>query len=613
MTRLFRQLPGVALILRTVTHALYAMNKQKGEILSKRSDTKSLQLRNIYKLSLILIIFLLCISENSAQDLSNIASAKPVVLTGSVFAGTSYASGPSQSELSPYGYNLGANLSLDFYGVFQLPFSFTFSNYGTDYSTMSFRRFGISPSYKKFKFHLGYRSYQLSPYILSGMTTLGAGAEYNGEKFRILLFYGKIMDQLYTGSNYVIFNDPDIKQFTRWNFGTKIGFGKPANSVNLHIFRAIDRDNTGSSDFLLKNQMYPMENLSIGIDLKQQIFKVLTFTANGASSFLTHNTGGRDIDGTDEEEKWIAYAAPFLSVNKTTRASFAYDAKLSLNVKGYTLGVKYQHVDPMYNTLGVSFLRKNVNSYLFDFGGGLFKRKLNLRGNVGLEYLNKGGFTGKEQKRIVYSFNAGLNLSRQFTMQAYYNNMTQNTLPSLEEVGDSLVFTANSKGLNTSFNYTPGKGKVRPHSIRGGYSRNTFDIVSAGLSLNANSNSSANVGYNYNIKDGWRAGGGINYSLLSSADERKTRRYGLNANIGRNFLEIFSTNFTASYRLNSVNGIRDGNVITTGFQVALRSKNKHNLSMNINYLMRNTTILKAKNELRLRLNYSYAFSSNNKN
>lgn len=565
------------------------------------------------ELLLIFFLILLCTITASAQDITNISSAKPLIVYGSVHAGTSYMTGPASPGMDPFGYSAGANITLDFYEVFQLPFSFTISKYGTGYNMMDFRRFGISPRYKKFQVHLGYRSYQLSPYILSGMTTLGAGAEYNGDKFRVLLFYGKVMDQFYTGSTYIVFDDPEVEHYTRWNYGAKIGFGKVANSVNLHIYHAEDKANTGSSDFLLKNNLNPMENLALGIDVNQQFFKVLTFTANGASSIVTFNTEGRGIDGSDEQEKWIATAAPILAVNKTTRISFAYDAKLALRIKGYSLGIKYQHVDPLFNSLGVSFMQKNVNNYLIDFGGGFFKRKVNLRGSVGLQYLNKGGFTGKEQRRIIYKLNSNINFSRQFSVQAFYNNMSQDAIPSLKEVGDSLVFTTNTEGMNASFRYSPGRGNERPHSIRGSFARNTFDIVNLGLTLSSSSNTNSNLSYNYNQKKGWRAGAGINYSLLSSGDDRTTRRYGLNANLGRNITEDFTANLNTSFRLNNVNNQSDGNVITAGLQISWRGSRKHNLSVNLNQLIRNTSILKAKNEFRARLNYSYSFSSNNKN
>ncbi|MCO5233728.1 MAG: hypothetical protein M9888_08350 [Chitinophagales bacterium] len=317
-----------------------------------------------------------------AQELSGIKEAKPVSISGSVNAGISYLDGIRNINDFPIGYNLGINLNLDFYSVFQIPFSFYFSNYGTGINTLSFKRFGISPSYKAIKLHLGYRSYVLSPYALTGMTMLGGGVELTLKKFNFLAFAGKVAEPYFMGNQYATFADSDIDFYKRWAYGVRLGFGKPSNSFKIHLFHAKDNPKTGSIDTLVRSQILPSENLVLGLETQQTIFKILTFSANGAASLFTPNLNG---DPIKDNNKWLKGFNFINTTNSSSRMSFAYDAKISVRIKTMNVGFKYQHIDPFYSSLGVSFLQTNYNNYLADLSGSLFKGKLSLMSSVGFQ------------------------------------------------------------------------------------------------------------------------------------------------------------------------------------------------------------------------------------
>jgi hypothetical protein len=74
-----------------------------------------------------------------------------------------------------------------------------------------------------------------------------------------------------------------------------------------------------------------------------------------------------------------------------------------------------------------------------DINGSLFKSKLNLSSNFGLQYVNKSGFTGLPQKRIVANVNTNVNFTKELNLNVNYSNLVQNTNPTIQELNDSLL------------------------------------------------------------------------------------------------------------------------------------------------------------------------------
>src|SRR3546814_13424720 len=72
-----------------------------------------------------------------------------------------------------------------------MPFSFVVTQYTNSY-TQPFSQFGISPSYKWAKLHLGYRNISFSPLLFDGQSFLGGGIELAPKGFYFGAFYGKL-------------------------------------------------------------------------------------------------------------------------------------------------------------------------------------------------------------------------------------------------------------------------------------------------------------------------------------------------------------------------------------------------------------------------------------
>jgi len=118
-----------------------------------------------------------------SQDLGAWKQEKWFKANGSFSAGANlYAVNGIEARRVPFSWFTACNITLQSKGV-SLPFSFQFSEQARTFR-QPFNQFGLSPTYKKFQAHLGYRSLAWSRYTLNNHMFLGAAAEYQPESYR---------------------------------------------------------------------------------------------------------------------------------------------------------------------------------------------------------------------------------------------------------------------------------------------------------------------------------------------------------------------------------------------------------------------------------------------
>lgn len=540
------------------------------------------------------------------QDLSQFRKSRPFTARGSFHSGINYLESQNPS-IDPLGYHASLNLQFSVYGVLQIPVTLSYGNYGSSINTLNFRRFGMSPSYKNLKIHGGYRSYQLSPYLMSGMTVLGGGVEYSPKKFYLLGFAGRIVDRYNLGGDFLQFQDESIQFYQRNAYGVKLGFGKSTHRYSLMALRCQDMVNTGTLDSLQKYHITPKDNFILGAEIYQQYFRRLTIHLTGAASVFTNNRQGDAIDANEFFSRWIRNVAFLTTLNTTSRYAFAYDGRISYRIKSLHIGLKYQHIDPNYTSLGVAFMQTNFDNLLVDVQGSLLRNKLVIFSNFGIQQVHRNGFTGQRQRRIVQNTNINWNFNKSVSLQMSYNDLAQNTDAKLEEVADSLQLTVNSRGWNMGWTIKPGRQKEKPHVLNAQVSRNTFSIIQNDLSLSENSNITSNLGYRYILKKHWNLSASMHYHQFTIDQGRTAQRYGLVMGYGRNLTEKWNVKGQGSYKLNFTEAARDGYVLNAGLNLEWRPHKAHQIYASASALWRQTQILSPREEWRWRLNYSYSF------
>jgi len=386
------------------------------------------------------VFFLLSITSATlyAQDLGNMKEQKPFTIHGSFNANLiGYNANGIDARQQPFSYVLSANATATFYGV-ELPFAFTYSNRQSDFS-QPFNRFGLSPHYKWLTVHAGYRSVNFSSFTMSGHSFLGAGVEMNPGKFR----FGFISGRFNRSTDPNTYDKVDtLPYYKRNGLAVKLGVGSNKSFVDLVFLKVQDDKSTIPYDTIYPGRT-PEDNFVTGINSKLAFSKYLFFEGEGAVSIFTDNQYAAEITGEDAEK--IKKFENVILVNQSSRYFTALKASLVYKVKTFSLKAEYKRIDPGYKSLGTYYFSTDLQSIAVGPSFSLFKKKLNIRGNIGLQSDNLKKTKKSTSKRTVGSANISYNPSQKFGIDGSYSNFsTSQKAGRIPLVDTSKIFQSNS-------------------------------------------------------------------------------------------------------------------------------------------------------------------------
>jgi hypothetical protein len=329
------------------------------------------------------LAFLLINITSFSQDLSTIAKQDPFKISGTINAKLQfYNTDKTNPSLSPFVWYLQGSPVVSLYGIV-LPFSFRISEQQRDFR-QPFNQFGVSPSYKWAKLHLGYKSLNWSTFALAGHSISGAGFELSPGKFHIGLITGRLLKPVKYIDNpeVVITQTPAYKRNgTAFTFG----YGTEQNNVNLVILKAKD-DSTSAGDIPLQYQVTPDENLVVSLISKQVIAKNFIFDLEVAQSLYTTNMGTKLSDTTGG---FMAKAFPFLMKSHlSTTSSNAIQTSIGYQSDIFKLLLKYQRIDPNFKSMGAYYFLTDVSNITVEPTVKIMKNKLTLGGSFGTQFDN---------------------------------------------------------------------------------------------------------------------------------------------------------------------------------------------------------------------------------
>ena len=184
----------------------------------------------------IVLLALMSALHVSAQDIAQIAKSDPLIITGAVGTrNTYYHSSGSIKYSSPLSNMVYANLNVSVYG-FSMPFSLYYSNDNLDFNYPHFS-FNVSPRYKNWQLFVGQSSMPFSSYVMS-MPFMGVGVEYQGDRLRAGMFYGRLRKAVNDDPTDPMARAP---QYKRMAWGFKVGYGSRRNYLDLYFLRAYDQ------------------------------------------------------------------------------------------------------------------------------------------------------------------------------------------------------------------------------------------------------------------------------------------------------------------------------------------------------------------------------------
>jgi hypothetical protein len=381
-----------------------------------------------------LIIGVVLQSELKAQDFSNFKSLKPFTYSGVVEARSMFynASGiPNRRQ--PMSYLISGSPTIGIYG-FQVPVSFSFSESDRSFR-QPFNQFGMSPNYKWITLHAGYRNVSFSPYTLGGHTMLGAGFELNPSKLRLGFMYGRLnrattIDT--TSQSLVPFS------FSRKGYAAKLGYGTEKSFLEFSYLNA--KDDPQSKPLGMPQQLdliSPAKNDVFGYSFKVTLFKNLFVESTGAVSLYTNDINSPlHLDSVDSE--LLRKARKYFVVNATSEYYTALSGAVGYRSKNYGIKIGYKRIEPDFKTMGAYFFNSDLENWTINPNVTLLKGKLRFNGSIGLQHDNLKQQKTAENKRVIASANAGLELTKALGLDFVYTNFSDNQRPQTARFADSL-------------------------------------------------------------------------------------------------------------------------------------------------------------------------------
>jgi len=503
---------------------------------------------------------------------------------------------------SPFSWVIAGNAMISV-GKFKLPFRFSFRDQKFNYGGPSFNKFGISPKYKWARLHLGYRAMKFSKYTLNRKTFFGVGIELKPKLLRLSAFKGKLKNPL-AQKDTLVFGGVLISTYNRDAYGVKIGIGNRNNFFDLSYLKV--KDNIDNIDSIIRYpNIKPVENLVLGADWKLLISKTISLTGSVNTSAYSENLS---LPEFKVDSKLFSFFDKIYNVNSSTKLSFAGDLALNMNLRNFNLGLQFRRIEPNYRSLGISFLQADVQSYTANTNINLFKRKLLLSAQVGIERNNLRNLDYLSRKRFIHSYRANYTPSSGFNIMAHFANYQYESTDGLVAINDTLrqVSISRLAGLNMSYNH---KTDTKTYGTFVSFQRQIVRDQSPVFNIGAdilNNNFSIGGVIKWNNRN-LSLRPSINFSNFKII-ENSQYRYGVGLNIKKSFLnKMLSLNFNSQYSLNSINNTKNGFVFSNRLSAQYKINKKHILKFRAGLMRKSAIIGKSFNEFRSTLQYSLKF------
>ncbi|KUJ60600.1 hypothetical protein AR687_17670 [Flavobacteriaceae bacterium CRH] len=561
------------------------------------------------------IIFLFVSAFGFSQNFNfqEVGKAKLVNVSGGASANTVFYSGNAARE--PFSYFLNGNINFNIAGLYNIPLSFSYTNqkFGYDKPVLM-NRLSIHPSYKWITAHIGDVSMTFSPYTLSGHQFSGFGVDLTPQgKFKISAMYGRLIKNSEYNSVYPTI----LPAYKRFGYGFKTNYALEQITLGLTFFKAKDEINSISNPVPFELGVSPKENAAVSFETNFKLFQKLQVFTEFANSSITEDT--RTIDGT----KAKGVAALFLSPNNTTASYNAFKGQFVYPAGKGSLGLGYERIDPNYRTLGGYFFNNDLENITVNASQSLYKDKVSVSVNLGLQKDNLDQQKESQMKRLVsaltidYRANEKLNFNINYSNFQSYTN-SRNQFDYINQVSDfdyldTLNFRQVNQNASIAVNYLLKNDKRIKKSINANFSmqdavnQQQGKTIAGGASTYYNSAISYSIGYpekDLNIN------ASIN-NTYGKTDSGKSLIIGPTIGATKLFFDKkFTTSASTSYNTSYNNGDKQNDIINLRVNGSYIYLQKHNFNMGIISLFSNSsngTSTQKNNDLTGTLTYTYSF------
>lgn len=564
---------------------------------------------NLKRILFFLLLLKSTLGFSQSFNVEQLGKSKLVNVSGGASLSNLFYSGNAMRE--PYSYFLNGNININIAGLYNLPFSFSYTNQKLGYNKpVLMNRLSIHPSYKWATAHIGDVSMTFSPYTLSGHLFTGFGVDLTPQgKFKISAMYGRLLKS----SEYNALQADLAPAYKRFGYGFKTQYSLEKVNLGLSFFKAEDQINSLSVPIPFELGITPKENVAISLETSFKLFKKLQVLTEIANSSVTEDT--RVTDGSNGK----SLGAILLNSNSTTNAYNAFKAQFVYPAGKGTLGLGYERIDPNYRTLGGYFFNNDLENITVNASQTLYKDKLALSVNLGLQKDNLDKQKQSQMKRLVSALNADFKANEKLNINVNYSNFQSytNSRNQFDYINQSSNFdyldTLNFRQVNQSgaltVNYLLKNDKKRKQALNANLSIQDAVNQQEGKTIAGGATTFYNSGLSYIMglpEKELNLTASVN-STIGKIENGNSLIVGPTIGATKLYFERkLNTSFSSSYNTSYSNGDKQNDVINFRLNGSYLYQEKHNFSLNAIALFSTSKTTK-NNDLTATLTYTYSF------
>ncbi|MCC9063562.1 hypothetical protein [Flavobacterium piscisymbiosum] len=555
------------------------------------------------------LLFISAFGFSQNFNVQELGKAKLINVSGGASANSIFYSGNAQRD--PFSYFLNGNININIAGLYNLPFSFSYTNQKFGYGKpVLMNRLSIHPSYKWITAHIGDVSMTFSPYTLSVHQFTGLGVDLTPQgNFKVSAMFGRLLKSSEFDLNY-----PDVvPTYKRYGYGFKTTYDFEKIKLGITLFKAKDEISSLHNPIPFELSITPKENVAVSFETSFTLAKKLQFFTEYANSSITEDTRNTN------RGKANGIASFLLNQNSTSTSYNAFKGQLVYPAGKGTLGLGYERIDPNYRTLGGYYFNNDLENFTVNATQNIFKDKVSLALNLGLQKDNLDKQKQSQMKRLVSSLNADfrpndkLNLSINYSnFQSYTNSRNQfdyiNQVSNYDYL-DTLNFRQVNQNAALNINYLLKNDKRLKKAISANFSvqdavnQQQGKTVVGGASTYYNSAIAYSIGY---PERDLSFNGSLN-NTYGKTDSGKNLIFGPTIGVSKLFFDKkLTTNASTSYNTSYNDGQKQNDIVNIRLNGSYIYLQKHNFNLGVISLFSNSTGRK-NNDLTATLTYAYSF------
>lgn len=518
-----------------------------------------------------------------AQNVEDLGNQKPFDIHGSIGGGMNFfTSNEEFATRDPFSWNFHGHLTPSFYG-FQIPLSFSLTQFSKSYST-PFSQFGLSPTYKWAKLHVGYRSISFSPFVYDGQSFLGGGVELNPRSFYFAAFYGRLNKAISEDTTLDRHIEP---QYARIGYGLKVGLKNEKRELTLQYFHArddissIERYNDSTST------LTPESNNVFGSSWRFKLFNILDFSGDAAVTLWNRDMNAGVLDSIGDNKIPAISKILDAPITYSSTLSWSGRAQLGLNLRHLNAMVGYRRVEPDFKSLGIPYMLNDLEMINGSMGTSLLKGKISINAGFTTQHNNLRNMLSSELVTTTGNLSANAFISQHFNLNANLTTANLYQKDGLLKLTDStrmdqMMLTL---VLSPSFNFT---GNGLQHAVSGSFSftdLNDKNPMTRDQASAENINASANYSLYFPQKYV-----GFNAGIQYSDYQQKSSSYnslGVNAGANTQLLKsrALSLQGDVGYFINKASDSPTGNNITFSLNGNYSAGKSHSFGLYASYII----------------------------